>query len=336
MKSKIRVAFACALFCLALGCQAKDAIEDAIDIINIDRKPINTSKTGVNAFVNDGRFGSINSQFREVQSTLRLGFVRVLMAWDDNVQPSPNSQPDFSFYDSIIANVPSGMDVLIVLTDIPNWMKDSSNWIDGDPRKTFVELWVRKVASRYQGNGAVSALQIWNEPNMAANSENGVLGLESPLNYVSMLSQAHRVVKSIAPSKRVVNAATTSINQNYPDSLIYNQQMKDAGAEGVVDVWAIHYYGKQFERVVTDGGVADFLNAVSKPIWVTESGAQGVNNQLPYVEEAWPFLSEKIPGIDRFYYYQFTEASAPETTYGLKNLSTAAPVSDLYVYLRDR
>ncbi len=335
MKTKFAL-LASLLIACTLGCNASDTIKDAIDIVDVDRKPIDTSRTGVNAFVNDSRFGSINSQFQEVQDTLRLGFVRVLFAWDDNVQPSPGSNPNFSFYDDIVRNIPGGMDVLVVVTGIPSWMRNSANWIDGDPRKTFVELWVRKVAERYAGNGALSAIQVWNEPNMAANGNNATLGLADPVQYVAMLSRAHSVIKAVAPGKRVINAATTSINQNYPGSLVYNQQMRDAGAEAFVDKWAVHYYGKQYERVVDNGGVADFLNSLTKPVWVTESGAQGVNSQLPYVEEVWPFLRERIPSIERFYYYQFTEATPPETTYGLRNLSGTAPVSDLYIYLRDR
>jgi hypothetical protein len=87
---------------------------------------------------------------------------------------------------------------------------------------------------------------------------------------------------------------------------------------------------------VRGGGVADFLNGLPKPIWITESGAQGVNSQLEYGERVWPFLTDKIPGIERIYQYQFAEATPADVTYGLRNLSGDLPVSDLYVHLRDR
>ena len=322
MTKKIILAIFILICSTVLGCGVKDKIDDALDVVNVDRKPINRSKTGVNAFVNDSRFGSIGAQFGEVQKTLGIGFVRVLMNWDDGVQPTPGSTPNFSFYDSIVGNIPAGLDVLLVLTDLPSWMSNSANWIDGDPRKTFVELWVKRVAKRYAGNRNISAIQVWNEPNMTSNPDNQTLNVATnPENYAAMLSMAFTGIRSVAPGKRVVNAATTSINQNYPDTIDYNERMVAAGVDDSIDIFAAHYYGNQFEKVVVNGGVADFLNGLSKPIWITESGAQGVNNQLAYVETAWPFLADKIPGIQRFYYYQFTEATPSDVTYGLRNLT---------------
>ena len=314
------------------------SLKEAIDLAEgVPRKDIDTSITGVNAFVNDGRFGSIRAQFLEVRDSLRLGFVRVLMAWNDDVQPTASSAANFSFYDDIVDSLPSGMDALIVVTGIPSWMQDSANWTDGNPRTTFAERWVRKVAGRYRGRDRVVGFQIWNEPNDPANDNNRVMGLaENPENYVEMLAASHEIIRDIAPARLVVTAATTAINQNFPDSVDYNRAMRDAGAQQFASVWGVHYYGKQFENVIRDDGVADFLNGLSLPIWVTESGAQGVNEQLPYVEQAWPYLKEKIPGIRRFYYYQFTEAGPAATSYGLKTLDSEYPVSDLYVYLRDR
>jgi len=111
--------------------------------------------------------------------------------------------------------------------------------------------------------------------------------------------------------------------------------MRDAGASEFADVWAIHYYGKQFERVLQNGGVADFVNGLDPRIWVTESNAQGVNEQLGYGEQVWPFLIDEMPAIERIYVYQFTDATGPDQTYGLRNLSGEFPVSDLYIWLRD-
>ena len=333
----MRQIFFIIIFGLLVGCGAKDSIEDAIDSVNPDRHPIDTSITGVNAFANDARFGSISAQLNEVTNTLGLNHIRVLFAWNDAVQPAAASSADFSFYDEIIAAVPAGTDVLIVVTGVPSWMHDSTNYIEGNARKTFAELWVRPVVERYGTNSKVSAIEIWNEPNMLENGDNAVIGVsESPSNYVELLGFSYSIVKDLAPRLLVVSAATTAINQNFPATKSYNQDMQSAGAESFADIWGVHYYGKQFENVVRNNGVQDFLNTISRPIWVTESGAQGVNQQLPYVETTWPFLTDKIPGIQRFYYYQFTEATSPEIAYGLKNLSADTALSDLYVFLRDR
>ena len=301
------------------------------------RKSIPTNMMGVNAFANDPRFGSVRQQYAEVKGTLRLKYVRVLFAWNDQVQPTPSSPINFSFYDDIASHIPRGTEALVVLTGIPSWMRSSSNWIDGDPRKTFVELWVKPVVTRYASRSRLKAWQIWNEPNMTSDPHNTTLGLaSSPANYVHLASLARDTIRSIAPTRKVVSAATTAINQNYPRSLNYNKEMKSAGLEAAVDIWAVHYYGAQPENVIRPQGVGSFLKGVSLPLWVTESGKMGTTKQREYVERIWPFLRSEIPGIKRLYYYQFTEATPANSTYGLRNLTQGRTVSDLYIYLRDR
>jgi hypothetical protein len=193
------------------------------------------------------------------------------------------------------------------------------------------------VVTRYKARARVGAYQIWNEPNNPSFSENETLDvLTKPANYVELLALAHAAVKSISPRKRVVNGATTAIAQNFPATLDYNKAMVDAGVLSFTDVYAIHFYGKSVERVILPGGVADFVNSIQKPIWVTETGAQGVNKQLDYAERIFSFLKKNMPGIVRVYIYQYTESSPAGSTYGLRNLTPGATVSDLYIKLRDR
>lgn len=335
MVMKILVRFVVFLsVCGIFGCSSSD-VDDAIDVIqDPPRKQIDYGKLGLNSFVNDGRFGSIRAQLREVRTTLGVRHVRVLFAWEDRVQPIPGGPINFSFYDEILAALPADVDVLVVLAHVPSWMSNSGNWVEGNPRTSFVELWVRRVLQRYGNNPQITGFQIWNEPNAPQESGNSVLNVDlNPSNYVEMLARAYSVVKDIAPGKLVVNAATTAINQNYPDSIKYNRDMRSAGIEQFIDVFAVHYYGEQFENVVRKGGVRDFLNGIGRPIWLTESGEQGLDRQLEYVERTWPFLTERIPGIDRIYYYQHTEASPADVSFGLRNLER---VSDLFLHLRDR
>ncbi|MEN9845806.1 MAG: hypothetical protein RIS36_953 [Pseudomonadota bacterium] len=301
------------------------------------RKPIPYSLLGVNSFLNDARFGSIRSQLRDVTRSLGIKKVRVLVAWNDQVQPSPSAVPNFGLYDQIISTLPAGTEALVILTGAPSWVKDSRNWVGGSPRSTFVELWVKKVANRYRTRSRVGAYQIWNEPNNPDFSENKTLDvLTKPANYVELLALAHAAVKSISPRKRVVNGATTAIAQNFPATLNYNKAIVSAGVLNFTDVYAIHFYGKSVERVLLPGGVAEFVNKIPKPIWVTETGAQGVTKQLEYAERIFPFLKKNMPGIVRIYIYQYTESSPATSTYGLRNLTPGATVSDLYIKLRDR
>jgi hypothetical protein len=171
---------------------------------------------------------------------------------------------------------------------------------------------------------------------MLANPHNTVLDVaNNPVNYVELLAVARNLTTDLSPTRLMLPGATTAINQNFPATINYNRDMRDAGAQQFVDRWAIHYYGKQFENVIRDNGLEDFLDGLQVNTWITESGNQGVGEQLAYAEQVWPFLFDKIHKIERVYMYQFTEDSPDTTTYGLKNLG-ANPLSDLYIYLRDR
>lgn len=325
------------LFFFLPACNSSDidALLDSID--EPDRRAIDTSILGVNAFGNEPGFGTPASQYRDIRDNLRLNSLRLLFDWNDSIQSSPSSGPSYSFYDSLINAVPSNMDVIVVLTNTPNWVNDPANWIEGNPRTTFVERWVRPTVTRYRNNPKIIAWQIWNEPNQDVNQRNVLLDINNnPANYVEMLARASNVIREVAPGDLVVNAATTSIVQDFPNSVNYNQSMRDAGAESFVDVYAIHYYGRSFGDFQRDGGVKDFLTSLSKPIWITESGEQGVNNQLAYGEQLWPYLRDEVPAIQRIYHYRYAENSASDVSFGMRTPDPNFPVSDLYLSLRER
>ncbi len=321
--------------CVLLGCS------DAGSLLNLalnppKRKPIDPSIVGVNNFFVDEEFGTLPQQYSDIKNTLRLKYIRVLFPWTTEVQPSPGTKPFYGFFDDIIASAPEGVDILIVLAHTPNWMVNSANWKQNNPRLTWVNDWLKPTVAHYKDNPKVVGFQIWNEPDSPSLPSDIALGLTEPQNYAELLNYSSRAIRSLAPGKLVVTAATESIQQNFPNNLRYNKALKDLGAEGLADVWAIHYYGKQFESVITNNGVADFLNSIRIPIWITESGENGPNNQLAYVETAWPFLKEKIPGIARIYYYQYGETTPPAQNFGLRTTDPLTPVSDLYIFLRDR
>lgn len=330
----IAAALASALTVLATACGSSDLLDLAFD--PPEPKPLDISKVALNSFFANREFGTIGEQYNDITNTLGIRKLRILLPWTDGVQPTPDSALNYSFYDSILSQVPAGVEVVIVLAHTPSWMSDSSNWgFGGNPRTTFVERWVRPTIQRYAGSRGINAWEIWNEPDLTVISSDAGLELTNPDKYAEMLAYASNVVHDENPGALVVMAATQSIQQNFPTNLQYNKRLKELGVENFIDVWNVHYYGTRFESVVTESGVADFLNGVSRAIWVTESGAQGPNNQLNYTETAWPFLSEKIPGIQRFYYYQYASTEPAAQNYGLRTTDANFPVSDLYVYLRD-
>lgn len=324
-------------FGLLQSCNSDDYVDDLTDVVKgPPRKTIDQSRTALNAFGNQAFAGSMSAQFAEIRNTLGVNKVRVLLNWDNNSQPTPDSEINFSFMDALFNSIPGNVDVLAIVTGLPGWMSNPANWTGGNPRTTFVSRFVRPVVRRYANRGNLIAWQVWNEPNNTGNGENITLDVvSSPANYVEMLAAAENVIRNLDGGALILNAATTSIVQNYSETLEYNRGMRDAGVTQFIDVYAIHYYGRQFENLIRSGGVADYLNGVGKPIWVTESGIQGVNEQLGYAEQVWPYLDEKVNGVQRFYWYQYAENTPAASTYGLKNPDQNAPVSDLYVWLRD-
>jgi hypothetical protein len=333
IKRRFLAVFLTVLFFSA--CSSSD-VKDVIDAAEgVPRRTIDVTRMGVNAFANERFAGSICDQYQEVSKTLNIKFVRVLFSWNDGIQPTPQSSPFMGFYDDIVNCLPRDVDALAVLTGVPSWMNDSANWINGNPRQTFVENWVKIVASRYKGKRRIVGYQIGNEPNNSEFPENSTLDLVmSPSNFVELVAMASNAVKGIDSSKLVVNGATTGISQRFPETLDYNRSLRDAGLEEFVDRFAIHYYGTNFEKFLLE--VKDFLNASTRPIWVTESGIVGFDQQLAYVEQVWPFLREHVEGVDRIYYYQFAENAPADISFGLKTPDPSFPVSDLYVHLQER
>lgn len=298
---------------------------------------IDTSILGTNAFVNDQQFGTISQQFDEVKNTLGLKYVRVLFNWNDQVQASPTSSINYSFYDDIVASLPPAMDALVILNGLPSWMSNSANWINGDPRETFVQSWVKPVVQRYASKSAIVGWEIWNEPNQESNQDNTTLGIvNSPANYVALLKSAYQTAKSITPDKFVITAAVTSINEDFPNALNYNKGMASSGAQSYADKWGVHYYSTEFAHFFLPGGVKDFLNSLTLPVWITESGQKGWNQQLQYAKEVWPLLQKEINNVERLYQYQFTEDTPASTTYGLRNLTSGEEYSNLYDYLKEK
>lgn len=329
-----------AVVCLSLSaCGASDSLDELLDLVldPPERETIDVSRLGLNNFFVDPEFGSIPAQYADIQNTLGVNSIRVLFAWSNDVQPTPSSEAFYGFYDDIVNQIPSGMDVIIVLAHAPDWMSNSANWTSsGNPRQTWIDRWLIPTVSRYASNNRIIGWEVWNEPDLPVLPSDPAFGLTAPENYMELLRAGSPAIRNLDPGSLVLNAATESINQDFPNNLEYNRQMVALGALELIDIYNIHYYGQSFERLVLEDGVADFLNGLGKTIWITESGENGPNQQLPYVEETWPFLRDNISGLDRIYYFQYGETGPLETNFGLRTTSASTPLSDLYIHLRDR
>ena len=116
---------------LATICCGIVACGDAAELLDIaldppSRKPIDKSLVAINNFFVDREFGSIPQQYADISSNLGIKRIRVLFAWTEAVQANPNSTPNYSFYDEIVRNAPPGVELLVVLSHIPNWATSPS------------------------------------------------------------------------------------------------------------------------------------------------------------------------------------------------------------------
>jgi hypothetical protein len=317
---------------LGISCKLKDDVEDVIE--KPPPRPLSKEYLGLNSFFNDDSFGSAAHQAKDIFNNLGLRRLRVLVRWDDHASPVPEVQPNFNFITNVLDALPSTADVLVVTTGVPSWMNDPSNWIDLNPRRTFIEKWFTPLLSKLKQYSKVKSIQIWNEPNDSSLEENKIMKFDVPENYIELVWLAKREVERLGLNVKLLNAATTAINQKSNSPLDYNKKLVSLGLKDYVDIFAVHFYGSQLEQVVRKGGVREFLKDLRMEVWVTESGERGVTKQLDYASRYWPYLIKEIPAIKRIYIYIYADRDPPNRTYGLRNLSKDTPYSDLYFYLR--
>ncbi|MGH7823164.1 MAG: glycosyl hydrolase, partial [Candidatus Binatia bacterium] len=130
---------------------------------------------------------------------------------------------------------------------------------------------------------------------------------------------------------RVVGAASLPINTSFPEHLDFNRRMVELGILDFIDIYNIHWYSVQLERLLL--GIEDFLDGIPKPIWCTESGIQGSTRQLGFAEEVFPALDDHLDRLERIYIFTYFDNQPPASTFGL--VANDGTESDLYQFLRD-
>lgn len=300
-------------------------------LLKINKKKkitIDRSKIGLNAFYNDPRQGSLDFQSKEISKNLGIKTVRILFHWDEFNNKAEHENINWGFIDGILNSFHDDMKALIVVEGLPRWLKE----YPGDKHEAFVNMF-RKMCHKYKSDNRVLGYQIWNEPNMEAHEDNVVMGfVKSPLKYLRLLGSCYESSKTINPNKKILNAATTSISQNYPETLNYNRILIKNRVCDVVDIFAVHWYGNKLEKLHRPNGIIETLNGVNKPIWMTESGKSGQKGQKEYVKTVWPYLFKKIPNLQIIFYYIYYECENSPINFGLKyiNSKNKLILSDLF------
>lgn len=318
-----------AMLATVAACGFADDAEDLGEIFFRDGGEIDRETLGVqNEFVSNPK-GGAGAQALDIRETLGIRHIRTTFFFDEGFLASEGSQPNWARFDAIVGAIPPGTDLLPILAYAPQWLANRPDW-----KSVFLERYVIPVLDRYGRDGRIGGWEIWNEPDGFCNGRGGApagvldCSAEDYVDLVRLVAPAIRA-RSAAP---IVGAATTSINQSFPEHFDFNRRMVSAGILDAIDVYNFHWYGEQFERLVV-GGIEDFLESTGKPLWCTESGERGSTRQLGHAEDVFPVLEDRIENLERIYVYTYFDGEPPDSTYGL--VAGDGLESDLYQFLRD-
>lgn len=319
-----------ALPVLALpACGLDETAEDLGNLLFGNGGQIPRQMLGVQNELTNNPKGTFAQQMQDIRFTLGLRHVRSGFQFDEFYLPNEGAQPNFSRFDAILAAVPEGIDLLPILAYAPSWLANRPDW-----KTVFVNRYVIPVLDRYGSDPRIAGWEIWNEPDAFCDGGRaappGVLQC-NPADYVDLVARVAPAIRARS-SAPIVGAATVSINQSFPRNFEYNQDMVDAGLLPMIDVYNIHWYSRQLEKL-TFGGIAGFLNDTGKPIWDTESGETGSTDQLSFATDVFPALEEEIRRLERIYIFTYFDGRPASNTFGL--VSAEGIESDLYQFLRD-
>jgi hypothetical protein len=135
------------------------------------------------------------------------------------------------------------------------------------------------------------AAQILNEPTH-------FYGISPDVYVREFLRPAYLHLKEDDPSIRIVSTAPVSS----ADGFLRLQRMIEAGAENVCDFLAFHIYSARF--------VERLGELTEKPVWVTESGAEGTERHLPWFTSVFDAIRNAIPMAERIYWFDLFDRQA--------------------------
>jgi len=244
-----------------------------------------------------------------------------------NLEPA-RGKWDFSRLDRYIAMAAiTKVDILLPLAMTPSWASarplEASVYKPGNVAEPArIEDWenyVATVGQRYKGK--IKHYEIWNEPS----DKNHFTGDLATL--VRLTCSAHRILKRIDPSIRVVSPASAGGGRH----IEYLDKFLSSGGKDCVDVIAHHFYVfneppeaivpliKQVRNVMRKNGVDDL------PLWNTETGwwianGDGTPDHMMVAKGGWrklsldkesgdylkrAFLLARAEGVERFYWYSW-------------------------------
>jgi hypothetical protein len=186
-----------------------------------------------------------------------------------------------------------GIDAVVVLADFAGFTLAQALH-DDDRRPDVLGLYSTVFAPPPEpagpglglGGRAVGrvAFQVLNEPTH-------FLGVPPDVYVHEFLAPCYTALKATSPDVIVVAAAEVG-NVDGPARV---RAMLEAGLESVTDRVAYHIYSRAAIPLLTAN--------VKQLVWVTESGASGTANHLPWVRDTFPEIRAQIGDVTRIFYY---------------------------------
>ncbi len=169
--------------------------------------------------------------------------------------------------------------------------------------------------SRFANDPKVIAWELENEP------ENFLQWTAQQ--YVDWVKDVAPLVRNTAGrDQKLVAAATRPMVQDFPNTLNYNKDMISAGLLDEVDVFNMHVYTKQYEKLPSVEEVFTSAQSRGAEVWVTEVGENEIADQLSYFLQVTEVYKRLDMDADRWVIYAWNDdtlgysVKAPDGTPG--------------------
>lgn len=261
----------------------------------------------------------------QMRSVYELGFssIRITLSFNE-------FGPDFfAAIPYVRAARALGIDVIGIIDQFGNGFDLHRAISDADRRRRVLQAYhsifatpVAPATRRVRITGGF-AFQVLNEP-----TESRSIAASDYVRH--FLAPAYTDLKAIDPEMSVVSAATVGRRIG----LRRLRDMLASGLEGACDAVALHIYDASL--------IDDLRGLVRLPVVVTESGALGSANHLPWVQDVFPRIHDTLAPAEEIFFFDlfdfqpdgFRLIEIRPTAPGQFESLVASPA--LHTYLRDR
>ena len=217
---------------------------------------------GVHTFI----WGQPQTTDRDLKLATDAGFhwQKTLFQWRE-IEGACKGCFDWTEADRVVqASNAAGLKIIARLDFEPDWArKDQAH---NGPPDNYQDYWdfVTALVARYKTgspNGHVSAIEVWNEPNLDREWGNQPISPDSAADYVRLLGGAYQAAHAADPSIVVISAGlspTGVTDAHSADDLEYLRWLYAAGIKGKFDALGAHANTQAPAVDVALGSLKDF------------------------------------------------------------------------------